>query len=138
MPYSTSLSLESDITRAGIPSNAIKAANELTFKTQLPSTGSVDPGFPWPKTGSRFSDSSSVCDVHRFSVLIQVVAWLDYPGYDLDDLPLKAGDVIDVVEYLNSDWWRGVITVKNMLGIFPTAYVWKLDPPTSLPTLRGE
>ncbi|KAH7053601.1 hypothetical protein BKA57DRAFT_454066 [Linnemannia elongata] len=136
-PYPAPLSLASDITRVETSSEAIEAADKLTFETPFPSTGNIEPDFPWPKPGSRFSDYSDVGEAFRFNVLTQVQAWLDYPGNDLDDLPLKAGDVIDVVEYLNDDYWRGVITTRNVMGIFPTAYVRSLDPPANgiYPTL---
>ncbi|OAQ36479.1 SH3-domain-containing protein, partial [Linnemannia elongata AG-77] len=48
-------------------------------------------------------------------------AMFDFPGEDPGDLPFKVGDIINVIEFLNDDWWRG--TLRKELGIFPTAYV---------------
>lgn len=121
MPHPTSLSLAPNSTRADTSSDAMEATDEPAFENRLPYTGNVDPSVPWSQIGSRLLGYSDVSEVHSFNVLTQAKVWFGYPGDELDKLPLHAGDVIDVVEYLNDDCWRGVNTARNVLGIFPSA-----------------
>ena len=41
---------------------------------------------------------------------------------------MSAGDVIDIVEETNADWWTG--SNKGKRGLFPSNYVQKLPPET--------
>ncbi|KAF3932069.1 Endophilin-A2 [Dactylellina cionopaga] len=52
-----------------------------------------------------------------------VTALYDYAASDAGDLALKAGETINVTEYVNADWWRGVNVANNQTGIFPKSYV---------------
>ena len=45
-----------------------------------------------------------------------------------NDLTMSAGDVIDIVEETNVDWWTGRNRGKR--GLFPSNYVQKLPPDT--------
>ncbi|KAG4304119.1 hypothetical protein PORY_002483 [Pneumocystis oryctolagi] len=56
--------------------------------------------------------------------IFQAEALYDYEGEDEDDLSLKTGDKINVLEYVNEDWWRGTCNGKE--GIFPANHVKKL------------
>ncbi|KTW29495.1 uncharacterized protein T551_02111 [Pneumocystis jirovecii RU7] len=56
--------------------------------------------------------------------MFQAEALYDYEGEDEDDLSLKVGDKINVLEYVNEDWWRGTCNGKE--GIFPANHVKKL------------
>ncbi|KAG5438215.1 hypothetical protein PCANB_003066 [Pneumocystis canis] len=56
--------------------------------------------------------------------IFQAEALYDYEGEDDDDLSLKVGDKINVLEYVNEDWWRGTCNGKE--GIFPANHVKKL------------
>ncbi|KTW28133.1 hypothetical protein T552_01992 [Pneumocystis carinii B80] len=58
--------------------------------------------------------------------IFQAEALYDYEGEDEDDLTLKVGDKINVLEYVNEDWWRGVCNGKE--GIFPANHVKKIQP----------
>ncbi|KAG0361812.1 hypothetical protein BGX24_005271 [Mortierella sp. AD032] len=66
-------------------------------------------------------------DVSYVQVLSYAEAMYDFPGEDDGDLPFKKGQAISVIEYLNMDWWRGILA--KSIGIFPTAYVQKTLPP---------
>ncbi|KAG0076781.1 hypothetical protein BGZ93_000712 [Podila epicladia] len=57
--------------------------------------------------------------------IVRVKAMYDFAGLDAGDLSFKAGDMINVIEYMNDDWWRGSLG-KNY-GIFPSSYVKILD-----------
>ncbi|KAI8146139.1 SH3 domain-containing protein [Fennellomyces sp. T-0311] len=49
----------------------------------------------------------------------------DYQGDDpKTDLSFRRGDVIQVTEYVNNDWWRGELHGKS--GIFPQNHVKKI------------
>lgn len=53
-------------------------------------------------------------------------------GKEPNDLTMSAGDVIDIVEETNPDWWTGRNGGKQ--GLFPSNYVQKLSPePSSQP-----
>ncbi|KAK3823447.1 MAG: hypothetical protein J3Q66DRAFT_143193 [Benniella sp.] len=73
--------------------------------------------------------SSDISEVRNVQVIARAQALFDFAGEDEGDLPFKAGDVIDVIEYLDNDWWRGIL--RKDVGVFPTAYVQQLKPPAS-------
>ncbi|KAG2200435.1 hypothetical protein INT46_002068 [Mucor plumbeus] len=55
-------------------------------------------------------------------------ALYDYKGEDpTTDLSFKQGDIIEVTEYVNDDWWKGTVNGKS--GIFPQNHVKKIAPP---------
>ena len=45
---------------------------------------------------------------------------------DADDLSFEAGDIIEIVEETNADWWTGRVNGKQ--GLFPSAYVERVAP----------
>lgn len=49
------------------------------------------------------------------------VALYDYNGQYEDELSFKEGDVLNVVNKEEADWWRGVLNDKE--GVFPANYV---------------
>ncbi|KAG0298427.1 ESCRT-0 subunit protein hse1 [Linnemannia gamsii] len=87
------------------------------------------PGSPLSDAGSRMSVQSGASEVRNLEVIARAQAMFDFPGEDPGDLPFKVGDIINVIEFLNDDWWRG--TLRKELGIFPTAYVQKLNAPAN-------
>ncbi|EPB83094.1 hypothetical protein HMPREF1544_10183 [Mucor circinelloides 1006PhL] len=55
-------------------------------------------------------------------------ALYDYKGEDPStDLSFRQGDIIEVTEYVNDDWWKGSVNGKS--GIFPQNHVKKIPPP---------
>lgn len=54
---------------------------------------------------------------------------LTFVSKEPNDLTMAVGDVIDVVEETNPDWWTGRNRGKR--GLFPSNYVQKLPPDTS-------
>ncbi|THV02832.1 SH3-domain-containing protein [Dendrothele bispora CBS 962.96] len=46
-------------------------------------------------------------------------------GTDSDDLSFSAGDIIEIVEETNADWWMGRVNGKEAL--FPSSYVEKVQ-----------
>ncbi|KAF9463876.1 SH3 domain-containing protein [Collybia nuda] len=47
-------------------------------------------------------------------------------GQDADDLSFAAGDIIDIIEETNADWWMG--RVHGRQALFPSSYVQKIQP----------
>lgn len=45
----------------------------------------------------------------------------DHVAMELDELPFKAGDVIEVLDTFDRDWWWG--TTGENFGYFPSAFV---------------
>ncbi|CAM0136778.1 unnamed protein product [Umbelopsis sp. WA50703] len=52
-------------------------------------------------------------------------ALYDYHGQDKEDLNFRKGDIIEVTEFVNDDWWRG--RVHGQTGIFPQNHVVKIE-----------
>ncbi|KAF9113999.1 hypothetical protein BGX27_000392 [Mortierella sp. AM989] len=90
---------------------------------QIPEQQQQPPGSPVSDAGSRVS----VSEVRSIQVIARAQAMYDFAGEDEGDLPFKVGDTINVIEFLNDDWWRGIL--RKDVGIFPTAYVQQLKPP---------
>jgi len=53
-------------------------------------------------------------------------------GEDPNDLSFSAGDIIEIVDETNADWWTGRLNGKQ--GLFPSTYVEKLPPPAAAAT----
>ncbi|KAJ3822569.1 SH3 domain-containing protein [Lentinula raphanica] len=51
-------------------------------------------------------------------------------GEDPQDLSFRAGDIIEIVQETNPDWWTG--RFKGREGLFPATYVEKLPPSSPL------
>ncbi|KAF8907371.1 SH3 domain-containing protein [Gymnopilus junonius] len=60
----------------------------------------------------------------RAASLPQAKALWAYSGEDSDDLAFEAGDIVEIVEETNADWWTGRVNGKQ--GLFPSAYVERL------------
>ncbi|GAA5797825.1 hypothetical protein HPULCUR_003220 [Helicostylum pulchrum] len=64
--------------------------------------------------------------------LITAEALYDYQGEDPStDLSFKQGNIIEVTEYVNDDWWKGTVNGKS--GIFPQNHVKKVAPKPKRP-----
>ncbi|KAH9481730.1 Unconventional myosin-Ie [Psilocybe cubensis] len=63
--------------------------------------------------------------------LPQAKALWAYSSNDAEDLSFAPGDIIEIVEETNADWWTGRVNGKQ--GLFPSTYVEKL-PEVQLPT----
>ncbi|ODQ77541.1 hypothetical protein BABINDRAFT_41597 [Babjeviella inositovora NRRL Y-12698] len=55
----------------------------------------------------------------------------DYEPQQPDDLRLRRGDKIAVLEHLSEDWWRGKVSSSSQEGVFPSSYVKMLSDSTS-------
>ncbi|KAL7321339.1 hypothetical protein PS15m_001120 [Mucor circinelloides] len=59
-------------------------------------------------------------------------ALYDYSGDNPSDLSIRRGDIIQLTELINDDWWKGTLNGKT--GIFPRNYVKKLEPSEKKPS----
>ncbi|TDL16486.1 hypothetical protein BD410DRAFT_832056 [Rickenella mellea] len=63
------------------------------------------------------------------------VLWA-YVGDGPCDLTLAKGDIVEITEETNADWWTGCIGTRQ--GLFPSDYVEKLSLPQTEPTSTPE
>lgn len=52
-----------------------------------------------------------------------VEALYDYRPSDASDLELRQGCIVEVLEKVNNDWWRGRRQDTSQIGLFPSNYV---------------
>ncbi|KAF8207212.1 SH3 domain-containing protein [Mycena galopus ATCC 62051] len=52
-------------------------------------------------------------------------------GQNSQDLSFRTGQIIEILEETNSDWWTGLLNGRE--GVFPANYVEKLPPPAPSP-----
>ncbi|TIA69040.1 SH3-domain-containing protein [Aureobasidium pullulans] len=71
--------------------------------------------------------------------LAQATALYAYNGTDPGDLELQPNDHINVMEYMNAEWWKGRSSRTGQEGIFPRSYVRVIENalPQSAPTSYG-
>lgn len=62
-------------------------------------------------------------DQARADSRIFVEAKYEFVGTEANDLSLKPGMKIEVLEKLNADWWRGQAVDSGTVGIFPSNYI---------------
>jgi len=55
--------------------------------------------------------------------LCQATALYAYTSNDAGDLELQPNDHVEVIEYMNAEWWKGRSTRTGQEGIFPRSYV---------------
>ncbi|OAD66504.1 hypothetical protein PHYBLDRAFT_95750, partial [Phycomyces blakesleeanus NRRL 1555(-)] len=50
-------------------------------------------------------------------------ALYDFPGTNPRELPLRQGEIVQVLKYstVDNDWWRG--SLHGRTGVFPRTYV---------------
>ncbi|GES98273.1 VHS domain-containing protein [Rhizophagus clarus] len=56
-----------------------------------------------------------------YSLSVVEAMW-DFVSDDPGDLSFKKGDIVEVVEYVSMDWWKGRIQGTGNIGIFPKIY----------------
>ncbi|EPS36221.1 hypothetical protein H072_10290 [Dactylellina haptotyla CBS 200.50] len=97
---------ETPVTQSPVPlPTATPSFNEKTNPIQTPAYNASPPAYTHPPT------------------LSVVTALYPYSASDAGDLALNTGDTINVTEYVNADWWRGVNPTTGQTGIFPKNYV---------------
>lgn len=54
-----------------------------------------------------------------------VKALFNYTPTEIDELPLKVNDILEVIEETEEGWWRGIL--NGSIGMFPSNFVIELD-----------
>ncbi|KAF9579571.1 ESCRT-0 subunit protein hse1, partial [Lunasporangiospora selenospora] len=100
---------------------------------QMLSGGPNSPG--GSDVGSRLSVQSTLSEQRQMDVITRAQAKFDFAGEDEGDLSFKKGDIINVIELVNNDWWKG--SLRRDIGIFPALYVQeiKANPGTKYPSI---
>ncbi|KAG0353521.1 hypothetical protein BG005_007195 [Podila minutissima] len=108
--------------KAGDIINVIEYMNDDWWRGSLGKNYGI-----FPSSYVRILDSDS--EAHLLEVIAQVRAKWDFSSKEEGELSFKFGDTINVVEYVNADWWRGALGIN--IGVFPTNYVQILNSPAN-------
>lgn len=77
---------------------------------------------PYSNSDSEDDDEWNESPYHATTTFIgKCEAQYDYKGLREDELTLKTGDVIEIIEKRSDGWWRGQL--QNSIGLFPSTYV---------------
>lgn len=123
-----------------VSQNYISRLDANQFLAKLPSTDattkSVQPATRAPKASFRKSSPAAPTKFPAPQAL-QVVQARAVWGYNEDkaepgDLSFAAGDLIEIVDETNADWWKG--KVKGRQGLFPSSYVERVATDALAPT----
>jgi hypothetical protein len=66
-------------------------------------------------------DDDDDWDDHEQVIVGTCIAQFDYKCMRNDELNLKQGDTIEIIEKRTDGWWRGQL--NNSIGLFPSTYV---------------
>lgn len=85
-----------------------------------------------PSTQHRHSDSlrKDLPSEPSTSKPSRVRALFDFEGQTAEELPLRKGEEVRVLEEVSKDWWRGESLGSGRQGIFPTNYIVRSSPPS--------
>jgi hypothetical protein len=92
----------------------------------LPQPPQPIPSYPKARALWPYNEDKKVCLLARSSIVWLLTLTRKEPN----DLTISVGDVIDIVEETNPDWWTG--RNKGSQGLFPSTYVQKIPPEPSL------
>jgi len=107
--------------------NYISQADASAFLAKLPSSN-VSSRLPNMHTGMAppmFTPRTVPAAIPTQSNRARALWAYNENGQDPDDLSFTAGDIIEIVEETNADWWMGRVNGKQAL--FPSAYVEKIN-----------
>ncbi|KJA26351.1 hypothetical protein HYPSUDRAFT_36654 [Hypholoma sublateritium FD-334 SS-4] len=110
--------------------NYITQADASAILTKLPNANSNVTPSGISGLANRVSNMALGRSAPAVSTLPKAKALWAYTGDDADDLAFAPGDIIEIVEQTNADWWTGKVHGKQ--GLFPSAYVEKLPPAAGL------
>lgn len=108
------------------PQQAMNSPPPSSFGGNMPSSGNM----PSP-AHSQISNASSLPPPPSYNIVQEkslgtAEALYDFHGDNPStDLPIRRGDIIQLTEFVNNDWWKG--TSNGKTGIFPSNYVKKIE-----------
>ena len=104
MPSATTAALTPAGSASGGKDDAVSAARKA--KTKLAP----------PRRSTKAPIPTSMGDKKWASALF------DFAGEDVGDLAFQAGDLLEVVDSRDSDWWKGKLKGVGKIGSFPSNY----------------
>ncbi|KAF9067192.1 SH3 domain-containing protein [Rhodocollybia butyracea] len=111
-----------------VSQNYLTRTDAASFLSKLENVGS---GAPTP-----FARKAPLVTMSPPSAMMAKAIWpYNEDGADPADLSFGAGDMIEIVEETNADWWTGRFNGRQAL--FPASYVEKVETsamPTPMPT----
>ncbi|KAJ8655489.1 hypothetical protein O0I10_008775 [Lichtheimia ornata] len=99
------------------------------IKRNLPNTITAAPAAAAASPASRAVPSPPSYNNAAPNTLATAEALYDFNGPNPQDLSFRQGEIIQVTEYVNNDWWRG--TLNGRTGLFPSNYVQKKETPAA-------
>ncbi|GAA5852174.1 hypothetical protein JCM8547_006689 [Rhodosporidiobolus lusitaniae] len=97
----------------------------LPHEPQSSTAGPGESTFVPPSSSSEISGGGGERKVPK-----RVRALFDFDGQTAEELPLRRGEEVVVLEEVSPDWWRGESMASGRKGIFPTNYI---EPLPDLP-----
>uniref|UniRef100_A0A914VWH4 SH3 domain-containing protein n=1 Tax=Plectus sambesii TaxID=2011161 RepID=A0A914VWH4_9BILA len=97
-----------------------------------PSMGlSADSGYTSAREPSITSTAASSCSSTATNVSEERVALFDFAGGERDDLPVRTGDIVQVVEIVNAEWVKCRHSTTGRVGLIPANFLCHRDAGTS-------
>ncbi|XP_059351625.1 uncharacterized protein LOC130691526 isoform X2 [Daphnia carinata] len=115
------------LSSSSAPSSPVHHSRRLLLSARNIRMNSVE--LPDENEKSQSSASASPCPSPKAQRLLPTnlyVVLFNFKGREADELDLKAGYKVTVIDASDPDWWRGKCLGK--IGFFPSKYVAKLAP----------
>ncbi|GAA5912916.1 uncharacterized protein JCM6883_006253 [Sporobolomyces salmoneus] len=93
--------------------------------------GGLENGMVSMRIGQQGQGAGEGGAMNSVSTMGQARALWAYNKSQPDDLGFQQGDIIDIVELVNDDWWKG--TLNGQTGLFPSNHVERIQPTTRAP-----
>ncbi|EIN05032.1 SH3-domain-containing protein [Punctularia strigosozonata HHB-11173 SS5] len=120
--------------RAKLPDHDSPASSSESISDVINNLNSVNVTPAWSPTqaNQRSPGTQSAPPPPKPTVKARALWGYNEDGTILKDLSFRTGDIIEVTNENNSDWWTG--TFRGRSGLFPANYVEKLSARTPSPT----
>ncbi|KZS06991.1 putative SH3 and cysteine-rich domain-containing protein [Daphnia magna] len=115
------------LSSSSAPSSPVHHSRRLLLSARNVRMNSVE--LPDENEKSQSSASASPCPSPKAQRLLPTnlyVVLFNFKGREADELDLKAGYKVTVIDASDPDWWRG--KCLGQIGFFPSKYVAKLAP----------
>ncbi|KAF9453483.1 SH3-domain-containing protein, partial [Macrolepiota fuliginosa MF-IS2] len=118
----------------------ITRADASQFLAKLPSSDAQSkatvPSFPTPPRSIAPPSLPAPTPAAAAPVVPKARAIWAWTGQDAGDLSIQQGDVIEILEETNGDWWTGRLNGRQ--GLFPAAYVERVQVPVATATTKDK
>lgn len=107
-------------------SNGRNRSHSTISASRMSASSPINAGATSIKPSMRRMNTAPVHSSARY-----VKALYDFPGRDADELPLRTGQVVEVKQEVNTEWWIGECEGRE--GLFPSTYCEEYIPsPTTV------